>query len=139
MFTIVLAFNHMKKLLSFLVFHCGSLAASKPSKITTVDGLKEVVHLFLTLVSWSTPAEAGIVACYDGTTYLVPTDEKGEQHMFATVDQVLRDQKAPDWKQPGGRDTQNDGGGMQRQRQVRRDNRLGLWGNRGKERLLYRR
>ena len=78
MFAIILAFDHMKKLLTFLVFHCGSLAASRPSKITTVDGLKEVVCLFLMLVSWSTLVEAGIVACYDSTTYLVPIDEKGE-------------------------------------------------------------
>ena len=89
MFTIILAFDHVKKLLSFFIFHCGSLAASRLSKITTADKLKEVVCLFLMLVLWSTLAEAGIVACYDSTMYLVPTDEKGEQHMSAMVDWVL--------------------------------------------------
>ena len=88
-FALVLAFNNKEKKFTFLIFHRGGLAASEPSDITTEDGSKEVARLFLTLALWRTAADAGIVACSDDTTYLLPKDPEGKDHVRATVDSVL--------------------------------------------------
>ena len=89
MFALVLGFNHGSNELRFLVFHCGGLAASLPYDIGKADGLKEVARLFLTLTLWTTAAEAGFVTCYNETTYLLPVDEKGENHVSATMEAVF--------------------------------------------------
>ena len=88
-FALVLAFNQKSSTLRFLVFHRGGLTASEEYDITRQDGLKEVTRFFLTLASWCTAEEAGVITCYSSTTYLLPKDEKGTSHVLAEVEDVL--------------------------------------------------
>ena len=88
-FALVLAFNHGTNALRFLVFHHGGLTASRECNITKRDGLKDAARLFLTLTSWRTPGEAGIITCYNDTTYLLPGDKEGTRHVSAEVNHTL--------------------------------------------------
>ena len=88
-FALVLAFNQGTNALRFLVFHHGGLTASKECNITKRDGLKDAARLFLTLTSWRTPGEAGIITCYNDTTYLLPGDKEGTRHVSAEVNHTL--------------------------------------------------
>ena len=88
-FALVLAFNQGTNALRFLVFHHGGLTASKECNIAEHDGLKDAARLFLTLTSWRTPGEAGIITCYNDTTYLLPGDKEGTRHVSAEVNYTL--------------------------------------------------
>jgi len=88
-FALVLAFNQEKNALRFLVFHHGGLTASEEYDITKRDGLKEVARLFLTLASWETAEDAGVITCYNDTTYLLPEDQDGTSHVVAEVEDIL--------------------------------------------------
>jgi hypothetical protein len=88
-FALALAFKHDSNQLRLLVFHRGGLAASLPYDITKANEMKEVARLFLTLTSWSAPAEAGIIPCCNETTYLLPADEEGNSRFSATVESML--------------------------------------------------
>ena len=88
-FALVLAFNQKNKELRFMVFHHGGLAASHAYIITQEEGLREVARLFLTLALWRTATEAGYVSCCNNTTYLLPADANGVNHLSAAVDAPL--------------------------------------------------
>ncbi|KAF9788656.1 hypothetical protein BJ322DRAFT_652705 [Thelephora terrestris] len=88
-FALILGFNRDNNQLRFLVFHRGGLAASHPYDLTQEDGLKEVARLLLTLASWRTAADAGFITCGDDTTHLLPVDKEGEQHVRATVKEII--------------------------------------------------
>jgi len=88
-FALVLAFNQKSNTLRFLVFHHGGLTASEEHDISKQDGLKEITRLFLTLASWGTAEEAGVITCYSGTSHLLPGDPKGTSHVLAEVEGIL--------------------------------------------------
>ena len=88
-FALVLGFDHNNNTLRFLVFHRGGLTASDPYNITEADKLEEVARLLLTLTSWSTAAEAGFTTCCNETTFLLPADNEGTDHVRATVESIL--------------------------------------------------
>ena len=99
MFALVLAFNHIANEFRFLVFHRGGLAASvrlligkrddRKGKEKGEEYLEGFARLFLTLALWTTAADTGIVPCGNDTTYLLPTDEDGEESMPLTVEKIL--------------------------------------------------
>jgi len=86
---LVLAFDHESNTLRFLVFHRGGLVASEGYNITERDGLEGIARLFLTLASWRTAEEAGIVTCCSDNTYLLPADRAGTCCMSAAVEGIL--------------------------------------------------
>jgi hypothetical protein len=88
-FALALAFNQKTKELMFLAFHHGGLAASEPYDISKRKGLEDVARLFLTIALWSTAEEAGFVPCCNDTTYLLPADKEGKDHMSLTVERTL--------------------------------------------------
>jgi len=88
-FALVLAFNHESNTLRFLVFHRGGLAASEEYNITERDGLEEIARLFLTLASWRTAEEEGVVTCCNNSTHLLPADQQGTLYVSAAVEDIL--------------------------------------------------
>jgi len=88
-FALVVAFNHESNTLRFLVFHRGGLTASEEYNITKRDGLEEVARLFLTLASWGTAEDAGIVTCCNDNTYLLPANQEGTYEVSAAVEGML--------------------------------------------------
>lgn len=60
-FVLVLGCNCETSTLRFLIFHRGGLTASEECNIAEHDGLEETMRLFLTLASWGTAEEAGVI------------------------------------------------------------------------------
>ena len=88
-FVLVLAFNHESNVLQFLVFHRGGLTASGEYDITKTDGLTEVARLFLTLTSWGTAKDAGVITCCSENIYLLPGDQEGTRYVRAATEATL--------------------------------------------------
>ena len=88
-FVLVLAFNQESNMLRFLVFHRGGLTASEEHDITRPYGLQEIARLFLTLASWSTAQDAGVITCYSENVYLLPGNKEGASCVCATADGIL--------------------------------------------------
>lgn len=88
-FALVLAFNRESNMLRFLAFHPGGLTASEEYNLTECDGLKEIMRLFLTLVSWHTAGDAGVVTCCNDNAYLLPADREGTRYVYATIEDTL--------------------------------------------------
>ena len=88
-FALVLGFNQERNTLRFLVFHHGGLTASEECNIADHVGLREATRLFLTLASWGTAEEAGFITCCSDSTYLLPKDKKGSNHVSTAVEREL--------------------------------------------------
>jgi hypothetical protein len=88
-FVLTLAFNQESNMLRFLVFHRGGLTASNEYDITKSDGLKEIARLFLTLASWGTAEEAGVITCCSENVYSLPANEGGTEQMWAEAKGIL--------------------------------------------------
>ena len=88
-FVLVLAFNQDEQALRPLIFHRGGLTASESYDITTPEGLRETARLFLALVLWSTPGDAGFAPTCTDTTYMLPADHLGKNYALAALDDVL--------------------------------------------------
>ena len=89
LFSVVLGFNRDEKTLRFLIYHHGGFTASWPCNITQPEGLREIGRLFLALVSWRTPGDAGFIPSYTSSTYVLPADQSGESYTLAAADSVL--------------------------------------------------
>jgi len=83
-FALVLAFDHKQKELRFLAFHRGGLTASNFCKLTEKSGLKDVVRIFLALMLWSTPSDAGFLTCFSDAECKLPADREGASYISAT-------------------------------------------------------
>ena len=88
-FVLALGFNHESNMLRLLAFHRGGLTASEEYDITKPDGLKEIARLFLTLASWGTAEEAGVITCCSENVYSLPANEEGTEHVWAVAEGIL--------------------------------------------------
>ena len=71
----VLAYNHIEKGLRFLVFHHGGLSSSVWLNVNTQEGQQDILRIFLAILSWKTPAHAGLpMWCNDSEMFLPNKD-----------------------------------------------------------------
>src|SRR5271156_221298 len=74
-FAMVLAYNHIEKGLRFLVFHHGGLSSSVWLNVNTQEGQQDILRIFLAILSWKTPAHAGLpMWCNDSEMFLPNKD-----------------------------------------------------------------
>ena len=88
-FALMLAFDQDEKALRFLIYHHGGITASESCNVTEPGGLKDIGRLFLALVSWTTPGDAGFVPSCTNARYLVPADRLGKDYVVAEVGGLL--------------------------------------------------
>lgn len=87
-FALVLAFDQNRGELSFFLFHRGGLTRSKPLDIRVEDNHREILRLFLSILLWKTPKDAGFVASCNEREYALPFNDTDAERIVATVDSV---------------------------------------------------
>ncbi|KAE9392024.1 hypothetical protein BT96DRAFT_944939 [Gymnopus androsaceus JB14] len=88
-FTLVLGYEHKKRRLRFLAYHRGGLTASRELDPTAPEGQKDILRLFLSLLTWKSPADAGFpLWCNESSLYL-PGRMGGSDKFIADIDSVL--------------------------------------------------
>ncbi|KAJ7229055.1 hypothetical protein GGX14DRAFT_346042 [Mycena pura] len=88
-YALVLAYNHKAKQFRFLIFHRGGSTASRPLDLHTADGRKELVRVFLALLTCQNISDAGFPDWCNDNQFKLPVDEKGTRHVLADIDDVL--------------------------------------------------
>ncbi|HVG01558.1 MAG TPA: hypothetical protein VM842_01655 [Nitrospira sp.] len=84
-FALVIAFNHTKQELRYLIFHHGGLSASKALKLADPSDCRGIVKILLSVLLWQSPADAGLPRFTDGHEFCLPEPFKG----VFNVDRVL--------------------------------------------------
>ena len=82
-FAMVLAYNHIDMGLRFLVFHHGGLSSSVMLEHRSQTGRRDILRIFLAILSWETPAHAGLpMWCNDGEMFLPNNDHVGVEKVL---------------------------------------------------------
>lgn len=89
MFALVIGYKYDTQELSFLIFHRGGLTGCEPLKLTDKKGRREMLRLFLTILTWDSPADAGIPEWTDGSTILLPSGPEGKSSRSFQVEELL--------------------------------------------------
>ncbi|TCD62006.1 hypothetical protein EIP91_007624 [Steccherinum ochraceum] len=84
-FALTLAFNHKTMQLRFLIFHRGGLTASKPLCPSQPEHFGRILQLFLSIMLWQTPTDAGFLGSCNELVYAIPSSLNNT----ATVQEVL--------------------------------------------------
>jgi hypothetical protein len=79
-FALVLGYEHVLQEFRILVFHRGGLTSSHALKFEKLDanGIEDVLHIFLSILSWKTVADAGLPLWCNDSNIILP-GEKGPQ------------------------------------------------------------
>ena len=89
-FALVLGYECDTQEIRILVFHHGGLTSSQALKLNA-NGIKDLHHLFLAILSWKTVVDAGLpLWCND--SHMILPDEKGPQAV--QVKKVLHDTRS---------------------------------------------
>lgn len=86
-FALVLGYDYVQRKLRFLVFHRGGLAASYALSVET--DTKDILRLFMAILAWSSPADAGIPEWYNQTHIRIPRNCDDTEGVLAKVDGIL--------------------------------------------------
>ena len=90
-FVVVLGLRHTTAELRFLVFHRGGLTASHPLSVEDERGQRDILRIFLSILSWRCPEDAGFHGFYNDIEMSLPRHEKDETGVVARVEEVLHD------------------------------------------------
>jgi len=90
-FALVLGFRHTTAELRFLVFHRGGLTTSKPFYVKDEQGQKDILRVFLSILSWASPNDAGFLEFYNDIEMSLLRHEGDKTGVVARVAEVLHD------------------------------------------------
>jgi hypothetical protein len=93
-FSLVLAYNHAELKLRFLVFHAGGLTASTGLLVNEPDHRRDILRLFLSLLTWESPGDAGIPEWGNNTDMFVQSNSDDNKGVRMKVKKVLYDKLA---------------------------------------------
>jgi hypothetical protein len=88
-FALVLGYQHSSQRLHFFVFHSGGVTISEPLYIRTRSGKKEILRLFLSILTWETMGDAGIPAWFKGDKMQLPRFPGDEEGVLLRLKQKL--------------------------------------------------
>ena len=74
-FALVLGYEHVSQESRILVFHHGGLTSSHALKLLDGDGIKDLFHIFLAILSWKTVVDAGLPLWYNNSNMILPGDK----------------------------------------------------------------
>ena len=86
-FALVLGYEHLLQECRILVFHRGGLTSSPALKLDA-NGIKDLLHIFLAIMSWKTVVDAGLPLWCNDSNMILPS-AKGFQ--VVQVKEVLHD------------------------------------------------
>ncbi|KAJ7220514.1 hypothetical protein GGX14DRAFT_354587 [Mycena pura] len=86
---LVLGYNHKTKEFRFLLFHRGGLTASHVLDPRTPHGRKQMVRVFLALLTCRSTGDAGFPDWCNDNQFKLPVDKDGTRHVVADIDKVL--------------------------------------------------
>ena len=90
-FALTLGFQRSKTELRFLVFHRGGLTASKPLSVQDKKGQQDILRIFLSILRWQSPNDAGFLDFSNDIDMFLPLRENEETGVVARVSEVLHD------------------------------------------------
>ncbi|KAJ8454650.1 hypothetical protein ONZ45_g19220 [Pleurotus djamor] len=88
-FALVIGINHASKQLRFLVFHRGGLTASKALPMLEDGSRREILRLFLAILTWESAEDAGFAEWLSDAEIVLPRDKDDEQGIVGVMGQVL--------------------------------------------------
>jgi len=88
-FSLVLGYNHTSHELRFLLFHAGGLTASPGLCLRDPKHHKNILHLFLSLLTWKTPGDAGLPEWSNDVEVFVQKGEDDQEGLRMRVEEVL--------------------------------------------------
>lgn len=89
-FALTLGFNYVQRKLRFLVFHRGGLAASHALSVET--DTKDILRLFMAILAWSSPVDAGFPEWCNNTHMLLPRKCDDTEGVLTTIDKIFYDE-----------------------------------------------
>ena len=90
-FALALGFRHVEAELRFLVFHRSGLTASIPLCVRDEQGRRDILRVFLSILSWKSANDAGFLEFYNDTHILLLRDKSDETGVVARVAEVIDD------------------------------------------------
>ncbi|KAJ3769434.1 hypothetical protein FB446DRAFT_812091 [Lentinula raphanica] len=90
-FSLVIAINHIKHDLRFLIFHHGGITATKALSLRDDDDRNKICLVMMSIIFWQTPADAGIPSFTDGTTFILPPLAQNDKDLsgYAEIEEVI--------------------------------------------------
>ena len=73
-FGLVIGFQHTTLNLRFFIIHRGGMTASRPLSIVEEQGKKDVLRVFLSILTWRSEEDTGVPKFFrDGLTINIPS------------------------------------------------------------------
>jgi hypothetical protein len=88
-FSLVIAYNHSVQQLRFLVFHSGGLTASHALRPNEPADHKDILRLILSLLTWKTPADAGLPEWTNDVEMFVQKGEDDQEGLRMRIEEIL--------------------------------------------------
>jgi hypothetical protein len=90
-FSLVIGYNHKTHGLRFLVFHAGGLTSSPPLDPNNPSGCRDILRLFLSLLSWQSAGDAGLPEWCNDLDAFVQRDQHDMKGVQMRVKEVYYD------------------------------------------------
>ena len=87
-FALVLGYEHVEKEIRFLVFHHGGLTSSQSLNIGNKKGIRDLLRIFLAILSWNTVVDAGLPLWCNDSSMILPGNKAPQT---VQVKKVLHD------------------------------------------------
>ena len=78
-FALVLGYEYASQEFRILVFHHGGLTSSQALKLKTKNGLEQLLHIFLAILSWKTVVDAGLSLWCNDSNMILPGEKDSPQ------------------------------------------------------------
>jgi hypothetical protein len=88
-FSLVIAYNHACQELRFLVFHAGGLTSSRALRPNQRGDHKDILRLFLALLTWETPGDAGLPEWSNDVEMFIQRGEDDQNGLRMQVTETL--------------------------------------------------
>jgi hypothetical protein len=88
-FALVLGYNQHTFELRFLVYHCGGVSMNEPLSLKDPAHKKEILRLFLSILTWETDGDAGLPEWFKGTMMRLPGHAKDEKGLLVELTKIL--------------------------------------------------
>jgi hypothetical protein len=88
-FGLVLGYNQRTHELRFLVYHSGGVSINEPLSLTNRSHKKEIIRLFLSILTWKTDGDAGLPEWFKGTMMRLPGHAEDDQGLLVELSKVL--------------------------------------------------
>jgi hypothetical protein len=88
-FSLVLGYNQRTHELRFLVYHSGGVSMNEPLFLNNHSHKKEILRLFLSILTWKTDGDAGLPEWLGGTMMEVPGYVNDEQGLLVQLTKIL--------------------------------------------------